>query len=194
MSRPIPDIILQGIEGWDAELGANFDLIFDSPIPVKEFLSVASLPAAGNFDNCVALVIEPGFKRQWYVSNGTSWISMTPREPRLVTIVDGVEAADIIRFTCQLQDVEGNNIAEKRLIKVWISDSDEGIPQSTGMVGNLSENTGLKILNQGDAIAEFLTTSSGSIEIDVEVSDGREKFLMVDAGFGIFSEAATWAP
>ncbi len=192
MSRPIQFQVVQGIEGWDVDVNANFDLLFDSAIPVKEFLSVASLPAAGSFDNCVALVIEPGFKRQWYVSNGTTWISMTPREPRIVTIVDGAEAGDVIRFTCQLQDIEGNNLAQKRQVTAWMSDTDEGIPQTTGMTGPIVANSGLKILNHSDAIAQFLTTSAGALELDVTVSDACTKFLMIESTFGLFSEGATW--
>lgn len=193
MARPIPDVLLFGQEGWDAEANNNWDLIFDSPIPVKEFLSVASLPAAGSFDNCVALVIEPGFKRQWYVSDGTSWISMTPQEPRKLDTSVGAEAADVIRFTLQLRDKEANDLAEQRHIKVWMSDSDKGPAQNTGMVGNMVQvATAVKVFNHAQELAEFLTKSNGEILIDVEVSDARTKFMVIDTGFGIFSQTATW--
>lgn len=193
MSRPIPDILLFGQEGWDAEVNSNFDLLFSSPIPVKVFTTVASLPAAGSFDNCVALVVEAGFKRRWYVSNGTTWIEMNPQEPRKLNTGAGAEVGDVIRFTLQLRDEEANSLAEQRHIKVWMSDSDKGPAQSTGMVGNMVQvASAVKIFNHAQEFAEFLTKGDGEILIDVEVSDAREKFMVIDTGFGIFSQAATW--
>lgn len=193
MARPIPDVVLFGQEGWDAEVNSNFDLLFDSAIPVKEFLSFAGLPAAGSFDNCVALVIEPGFKRRWFVSNGTIWIEMNPQEPRKLTTGVGAEAADIIRFTLQLEDEETEDLAEQRHIKVWMSDSDKGPAQNTGMVGNMVQvAAAVKVFNHAQEFAEFLTKADGEILIDVEVSDARTKFMVIDTGFGIFSQTATW--
>jgi len=193
MARPIPDILLFGQEGWDAEANNNWDLTFKSPIPVKEFLTVASLPAAGSFDNCVALVIEPGFKRRWFVSNGTIWIEMTPQEPRKLSTGVGAEAANKIRFTLQLQDEEANSLAEQRHIRVWMSDTDKGPAQNTGMVGNMVQvAAAVKVFNHAQEFAEFLTKADGEILIDVEVSDARTKFMVIDTGFGIFSQTATW--
>jgi len=193
MARPIPDILLFGQEGWDAEANNNWDLTFDSPIPVKVFSTVASLPAAGNFDDCVALVVEAGFKRRWFVSDGTSWFEMNPQEPRKLNTSVGAEAADVIRFTLQLRDEEANNLAEQRHIKVWMSDSDKGPAQNTGMVGNMAEvAAAVKVFNHAQEFAEFLTKTDGEILIDVNVSDARTKFMVIDTGFGIFSQTATW--
>ena len=192
MSRPIPATIVQGIEGWDADVENNFDLIFEGPIPVKQFTSVGALPTAANFDDCVAVVIEAGKKRQWYISDGTNWISLTPREPRKKNSGVTGEAADKIRFTFNIRDIEDNNILEIRQLKVWMSDSNKGPAQNTGMVGNMAVVTGVKVFNHAQELADFLTDATGTLQIDVEVSDARTKFMVIDTGFAVVSQSATW--
>ena len=193
MSRPIPDQITQGIEGWDAEVNSNFDLIFDSPVPLKVFTTFASLPAAGSFDNSLALVVEAGKKQQLFLSDGTNWIAVNPREVRKINSSVGAEAADKIRFTIQVQDLEDEDLAEIRHLKIWMSDSDKGPAQNTGMVGNMVQVvSGVQVFNHAQELAQFLTNATGEVQIDVEVSDARTKFMVIDTGFGIFSQSATW--
>ena len=192
MARPIPDVVLFGQEGWDAEVNSNFDLLFDSPIPVKVFTTVASLPAAGSFDDCVALVVEAGFKRRWYVSDGTSWIEMNPQEPRKLNTGVGAEAADIIRFTLQLRDEEANNLAERRAIKVWMAETAFGAADATALNSMVVVGPAVKFFNHATEYAEFETHTDGIIAIDVDVTGVKTKFMVIDTGFGIFSQQADW--
>ena len=192
MSRPIEDVIDSGVEGWDASMNDNFALIFDSPIPVKQFASVAALPAAGNFDDCVAVVIEAGKKRQWYISDGTNWISMTPREPRKLDISVGAEVPDVIRFTLQLRDIENNNLAERRAIKVWMAEGAFGAADATALNSMVAIGPAIKYFSHATEYGEFLTHTDGVIEIDVDVTGAKTKFMIIDTGFGVFSQAGTW--
>ena len=193
MSRPIPDQVTQGIEGWDAEVNSNFDLIFDSPEPLKVFTTFAGLPAAGSFDNSLALVVEAGKKQQLFLSDGSNWIAVNPREVRKINSSVDAEAADKIRFTIQIRDLENEDLAEIRHLKIWMSDSDKGPAQNTGMVGNMAQVvSGVKVFNHAQELAQFLTNATGEVQIDVEVSDARTKFMVIDTGFGIFSQSATW--
>lgn len=81
MSRPslstLKDIEMTG-ESWDADVDDNFDdvktFVEDQPIAVKYYATESSLPAAGSFDDCLAIVqnhTTHGFCIA--VSNGTAW-------------------------------------------------------------------------------------------------------------------------
>ncbi len=193
MSRPIPDQIVQAIEGWDAEVNANFDLIFDSPVPLKVFATFAGLPAAGNFDNCLALVVEAGKKQQLFLSDGANWIAVNTREPRKLDIVVGAEVPDVIRFTLQLRDIKNKDIAERRAIKVWMAEGAFGAADATALNSMVAIGPAIKFFNHATEYAEFLTHTDGIIAIDVDVTGAKTKFMIIDTGFGLFSQTATWA-
>ncbi len=193
MARPIADIINQGIEGWDAEMNSNFDLIFDSPIPLKVFTTFAGLPAAGGFDNCLALVVEAGKKQRLLLSDGANWIDVSPREPRKLDIVVGAEVPDVIKFTLQLRDVENNNLAERRTIKVWMAETAFGPADATALNSMVVVGPATKFFNHATEYAEFQTHTDGIVAIDVDVTGGKTKFMIIDTGFAVFSQTATWA-
>lgn len=193
MARPIPDEVVQGIEGWDASIEKNFDLVFESPIPIKQFASVGALPAAADFVDCVAVVIEAGKKRQWYISDGANWISMNRREPRKLDIVVGAEVPDVIKFTIQLRDIENNNLAERRAIKVWMAETAFGPADATALNSMVVVAPAVKFFNHATEYAEFQTHTDGIVAIDVDVTGGKTKFMIIDTGFAVFSQTATWA-
>lgn len=193
MARPIPDIITQGIEGWDAEVNSNFDIIFDGPFPPKVFTTFAGLPAAGSFDNCLALVVEAGKKQQLFLSDGTNWIAVNPREPRKLDTSVDAEVPDVIRFNLQLRDIEDNDLAERRAIKVWMAETAFGAADATALNSMVAVGPAIKFFNHATEYAEFLTHTDGLINIDVDVTGGKTKHMVIDTGFGIFSQAGTWA-
>jgi hypothetical protein len=194
MPRPIPDEVVQGIEGWDASIEKNFDLVFEDAIPVKQFASVAALPTVGDYVDCVAVVIEAGKKRQWFISDGVTWISMNRREPRKLDIVVGAEVPDVIKFTLQLQDIEGNDLAERRAVKVWMAETAFGPADATALNSMVVVAPAVKFFNHATEYAEFQTHTDGIVAIDVDVTGGKTKFMIIDTGFAVFSQTATWAP
>jgi hypothetical protein len=75
MSRPVPNTIAQGIEGWDAAVTDNFSLCFNEPIPIYS-VSLVSLPAANVYDGCLAHDLDSG---QLVLSDGTNWKALASR-------------------------------------------------------------------------------------------------------------------
>jgi hypothetical protein len=69
MARPTRRTIASGIAAWDADTDENFGLVFDTPYPIVEYALVGDLPAAGSYENCLALVGGDTL----YISNGASW-------------------------------------------------------------------------------------------------------------------------
>lgn len=193
MARPIPDILTQGIEGWDAEVNSNFDLIFEGPIPIKVFATVGGLPAAGSFDDCLAYVAEAGFKRRLFVSDGATWFEVNPQEPRKLSTSVGAEVPDVITFSLQIQDEEENDLAERRAIKVWMAETAFGAADATALNSMVVVAPAIKFFNHATEYAEFMTHTDGSIDIDVDVTGGKTKHMVIDTGFGIFTQAGTWA-
>ena len=193
MSRPIPATIVQGIEGWDADIENNFDLIFEGPIPLKVFATFAGLPAAGNFDNCLALVVEAGKKQQLFLSDGTNWIAVNPRHARKINLTKIAEAADVIQFTAQMKDLEGNDLALRTMLDIWTSDSGAfGTPEAGGMVGNISVGTGTRLTIHSTPFIQAITDATGKVIFDIEVSDARTKAVMVSSPFLMVSLDGIW--
>lgn len=69
MARPTPNSISSGLNGWDADVGDNFDIIFDAPIPLAHYANVGALPAAASYDECIAIVDDDSL----YYSDGSAW-------------------------------------------------------------------------------------------------------------------------
>lgn len=56
MAKPTRKAIVAGLEAWDAPVNDNFSVLFDAATPIPEYGSIASLPAANQFDRCLAAV------------------------------------------------------------------------------------------------------------------------------------------
>lgn len=193
MARPVPSQIVQGIEGWDVDVNTNFDIIFTNPVPLKVFTTFAGLPAAGSFDNCLALVVEAGKKQQLFLSDGTNWIAVNPRQARKINLTKIAEAADVIQFTAQMQDLEGNDLALRTMVDIWTSDSGAfGAPEAGGMVGNISVGAGERLAIHVQPFIQAITDATGKVIFDIEVSDARTKHIMVSSSFLMVSLDATW--
>ena len=73
MAKPIRNIIASGEANWDAEADINFSLLTEGPFPILLAANTGALPAAANYDACLALVGTTAAARL-YISNGTSWV------------------------------------------------------------------------------------------------------------------------
>ena len=73
MSKPTRTTIASSGQAWDAAVDDNFALIFESPIPIKEYANSGSLPPAGNFDRCFAVVNDGVAGWVLMLSDGSAW-------------------------------------------------------------------------------------------------------------------------
>lgn len=76
MAKPTLQDVPSTIEGWDAWMTTNVQILRDGPMPVKEFNNATALPAAGANDRCIAFKeitsgLNPGWRPTW--SDGTTW-------------------------------------------------------------------------------------------------------------------------
>lgn len=77
MARPTPSDISAALTNWDAEVQTNFDLLFETPVPLANYGTVGALPAASSYADCVALVTGDGV----YYSDGSSWTKLSTGNP-----------------------------------------------------------------------------------------------------------------
>lgn len=61
------------------------------------------------------------------------------------TITAGAEAANARQVTVQLRDAQGNNLAERRVVRVWLADAQWGGECSAAPDGGVALNTGTLI-------------------------------------------------
>lgn len=78
--KPVLKTLDSAKEGWDATTNDNFDTLgkAGTPVPIPEFGTIGSLPAANLYDRCVAAVFDT---TGWtiYMSNGTTWVALAKR-------------------------------------------------------------------------------------------------------------------
>ncbi len=70
MARPSRIDISNGSASWDADVNDNFQLLFDTPMPVAIYADSGSLPAAASYENCIAICQDDD---KIYTSDGSSW-------------------------------------------------------------------------------------------------------------------------
>lgn len=70
MARPTRKTVDSGLEGWDAEMDDNFEVILDTPFPPAEYANAAALPSAALYEGCIARVLDEDIL---YVERGGSW-------------------------------------------------------------------------------------------------------------------------
>jgi len=71
MARPTHATVLSSHQNWDAEIRANFNLVFTTPIPIPRYANSAALPAAADYEDCLAMTADT---HKLYHSDGTSWL------------------------------------------------------------------------------------------------------------------------
>ena len=77
MARPSPNAISSGLSSWDTDIGDNFDLIFETPLPLARYASVGALPTASDYEDCIAIVEGTGL----YYCDGSTWTALALGNP-----------------------------------------------------------------------------------------------------------------
>lgn len=85
MSRPSHNSISSGNLDWDADVDADFDLVFTDPVPLAAFANKAALPAAGDNDQCLAITLDDD---TLWISDGTEWTRVNPLEVLAFAVSD----------------------------------------------------------------------------------------------------------
>lgn len=70
-TRPTPNTITAALQGWDADLEANFNLIFETPLPLARYANAAALPSAASYMDCAAVLED---EHALVISDGTNWV------------------------------------------------------------------------------------------------------------------------
>lgn len=80
MTRPNidPTTLVSAMEGWDALLRDLLTAIAKAPFPVAEYADLASLPAAGSHDRCLACTVDTN---KLYWSKAGAWVEITLTGP-----------------------------------------------------------------------------------------------------------------
>ncbi len=179
MARPDLLDVPAAIEGWDAYVTTNFQILRDGPMPVKQYNNATALPAAASYDRCFAFKeitsgVNPGYRPVW--SDGTNWRYIPDNtlayfDPGAVRIGTAPFAsAGDMRLSKNLQvkarnngdtadlDVIGTNAADQ--VKVGGQAIDVVVP--AGNSANLGKLGGT-IDKQTTAVGNPGTTSAGDL-------------------------------
>lgn len=113
MTRPEMTEIENGAEGWDAPLNDNFRVLGldGDPMAVPEFPNTVSLPAANQFDRCLAAV-EDATGWTLYLSNGTSWVPLARRGAAVSDSVAASTAAIVADFNALLAVLRASGVLQ----------------------------------------------------------------------------------
>lgn len=77
MSKPTRIDIASGENGWDADVDANFQSIFEGPFPIRKH--TGALPGAGLFEDCLVQHNDgPGGTNVLKESDGAQWLARNP--------------------------------------------------------------------------------------------------------------------
>lgn len=114
------------------------------------------------------------------------------------TVVAGAEATNVVTVTVQLKDPQGNNLAARTRVKVWLSDSaTTGAIVGTAPSGGAAISGGFgSIINQPVANKEYdcMTDATGQLRLAFTEAAGKTAFLWMQdpAGTCKVSNALTW--
>lgn len=114
--------------------------------------------------------------------------------PQIATITkeaEGTPSADDIRFTIQLQDAQGNNLAVRAIVDIWISTVDFGSPAA---IATFAEVTGTIIKSEtANAFLRVLSQSDGKITVIANPGSGVfTRFVMASIGPSTKSLQGDW--
>ena len=83
--------------------------------------------------------------------------------------------------TVSITDAKGTALAEKALVRVWISTTDGGAPDDTDNTVTTSGGTVIEAV-EADAHYLLLTGATGAVEVRVTVAGAGDRYVMVECG------------
>jgi hypothetical protein len=110
-----------------------------------------------------------------------------------VSIVVGAEAADVINVALQVEDAEGNALAEQKSFLAWLSDT--AVAALTGTApsaGTAIGTDGIIIVEHtAETLFELLTDSAGVLDLDIGEAGIDTWFLNIRLADGSIVSSAT---
>ena len=115
---------------------------------------------------------------------------LAPQLDDITKSAEGAFSADEIRFTVQVQDAMGVNLAGRFVLDCWVSVSDFGDATGATDINNANAN---RLLKDGTSYIRVVTASDGSATIDVLKTGAATLFFMAAIAAKTKSLSATWA-
>lgn len=114
-----------------------------------------------------------------------------------VEMVVGTQAGNIINVALQVQDAEGNDLAEQKSFFAWLSDTAGAALTGTApSVGTSIGTDGVIIVEHtAETLLELLTDAAGVLDLDIEEAGADTWYLNIRLANGeiVSSEAITFA-
>lgn len=110
------------------------------------------------------------------------------------TLSAGAEVANARVVTVQCKDAAGNNLLERRLVRIWIGDSDFGGECAVAPNGGVTVNTGtlLQTVTAGKQL-EVLSNTSGVAAVTLTESTVKTFYVMAAVASKVGSVATVFA-
>ena len=114
-----------------------------------------------------------------------------------VEITVGAEVPDVINVAGQIQDAEGNDLAEQKSFFAWLSDTALAVPTSSAPSAGVAIGTDGLILieHTANVVYEILTDAAGVFDLDIEEAGVDTWYLNIRLANGaiVSSAAITFA-
>lgn len=125
MSRNTLNDVQSGIQGWDATINDNISVLQDTPLPIVEYTTIGSIPAANIHDRSLAMGNHA--ERGWcpFFSDGTNWIAARPYGIIAPLTISNVGSITTDNFQYDVHDTVNANeipmLASGRIVSFSIS-------------------------------------------------------------------------
>lgn len=121
-----------------------------------------------------------------------SWVEPTPT-CGVTSDPEGTFAPNSIRFTVTVTDRTAQRWGGRWLVRVYVTDSENGAPSATGNTVTFNSGTVIQTLTP-NAVYEVLTDEGGRCEMDVVVSGAASRYVYAAVlGRPVGSEETEWA-
>lgn len=106
------------------------------------------------------------------------------------TITAGTETANKRVISVQVKDAAGNNLAQKRLVRIWFASSDFGASSATSnTIGSVTAGT-LQRTIEANAEIMVITDATGLASVELTVAGTTTRYAMAALGERIDSSGA----
>lgn len=103
---------------------------------------------------------------------------------------EGDTGANIIRFSIQVMDGNGTNLAEVTKLQVWVGTADKGAPAGVEVV---TVSTGTLLFSLiANQFLEVQTDATGLLNLDISIIGAGDRYVMA-AMEKVYSSQGTWA-
>ena len=104
----------------------------------------------------------------------------------------GQESGDVREVVVQLRDAEGQELAQRFRVRVWLAESDFGAPSAAGNTVAVTAGTVLRTIT-AHADYELITGADGSAGLSITVTGSATRYVLAEVDGRIYSSGpVTW--